>query len=45
MRELALALSTLLILFYIVIDRWLVTPRYFVPIYIAVCILLISLTL
>jgi hypothetical protein len=44
MQELALVLSTLLVLFYIAIDRWLVTPRYFVPLYIAVSILIIGLT-
>ncbi|MGH7273541.1 MAG: hypothetical protein ACREIQ_03665 [Nitrospiria bacterium] len=44
MQELALVLSTLLVLFYIVIDHWLVTPRYFAPLYIAVSILIIGLT-
>ena len=45
MQELALLLSTILVLLYIVIDRWVVTPSYFVPLYIAVSILILGLTL
>jgi hypothetical protein len=45
MQELALLLSTILVVLYILIDRWFVTPRYFVPLYIAVSILILGLTL
>jgi len=45
MQELALLLSTIMVLLYIVIDRWFVTPKYFVPLYIAVSILILGLTI
>jgi hypothetical protein len=45
MQESALLVSTILLMLYIVIDRWVVTPRYFVLIYIAVAILILGLAL
>jgi hypothetical protein len=45
MQEFALLVSAILVVLYIVIDRWMVTPRYFVPLYIAVSILILGLTL
>ncbi len=45
MLEFALLASIFLVVVYIVIDCWVVTPRYFVPLYIAVSILILSLGL
>ncbi len=45
MQEWALGLSLLLVLLYVVIDRWFITPKYFVPFYIAVSMLILGLTI
>ena len=44
MQEFALLVSTILVVLYTVIDRWVVTPRYFVVLYIVVSVLILSLT-
>ena len=44
MQEFALLVSTILVVLYTVIDRWVVTPRYFVALYIVVSVLILSLT-
>ncbi|HLB01610.1 MAG TPA: hypothetical protein VJM77_00570 [Nitrospiria bacterium] len=45
MQEFALLVSTILVVLYTVIDRWVVTPRYFVLLYIMVSVLILSLSL
>jgi hypothetical protein len=44
MQEFALLVSTILVVLYTVIDRWVVTPRYFVVLYVVVSVLILSLT-
>ncbi|MCI0525862.1 MAG: hypothetical protein L0Y56_00210 [Nitrospira sp.] len=45
MQEFVLFVSSILVALYIVIDLWVVTPKYFVPLYIAVSIVILGLTL
>jgi hypothetical protein len=45
MLTFALLASIFLVVLYIVIDCWVITPRYFVPLYIAMSILIVSLSL